>query len=390
MPSSSLADADDRWPWPRMLKAALLSFLIWRCSLFVFDFIGLNLTPRMGACRKQWEVFGPDHYFLNGFFRWDSGWYRTIVLKGYTFHADKPSSVAFYPLYPYLCRALGSLLGSPFAAGLVISNAATVGALFYLRRLGALLYGERVAQLAVVLLLVFPSSLFLAAFYTEGLFLCLSSAAMFYYFRGRFLLCGACGFLAMLTRSTGLVLFLALALDLAWQLLRRQERFRWAMLGLLLIPAGLGCFMGLLAYQVGDSLAFAKTVEHWGRENSLPWDTLLNVFQSADYGFKRDAKNVQDLIDATLGCAFLAIGVLMALRGMRVALWAFVLIGVLLPLSTTNIAGLNRYVLSLFPAFLFVASVCQRRPQLERYVIFASSLFLALYSLRFMQCGWAG
>jgi hypothetical protein len=62
----------------------------------------------------------------------------------------------------------------------------------------------------------------------------------------------------------------------------------------------------------------------------------------------------------------------------------------LLPLSSSNIASTNRYVLSLFPAFFWLARVCQGRPQLERYCIFASTFFLCIYSLRFMQCGWAG
>jgi len=84
------------------------------------------------------------------------------------------------------------------------------------------------------------------------------------------------------------------------------------------------------------------------------------------------------------------LALVMALKRQPTALWAFVGSATLLPLLTFNLTGMNRYVLVLFPAFLFLAQVCQRRPELERWLIFASAFFLAIYSLRFMQCGWAG
>ena len=374
----------------RLFWAAVATFLLWRGSLYLFDFLAVNLTPTMGRCRKQWQVFGAEHYFLNGFFRWDGGWYRAIVLRDYSFHTNKASSAAFYPLFPYASRYLGHVLGGPFIAGLVISNLATLGAIFYLRRIGRLLFDDQIAKLAVILCLVFPTSLFLTAFYTEGLFLFLSTAAFYYYFRGQYVYCGLLGFLAMLTRSTGLVLFLALSLDLAWRLFRRVDKPRVSMLALALIPLGLVAFMAILQYQVGEPLAFAKAVAHWGRENVWPWVTVAKVLREAKWSFPRSAANVQALIDLGCAMAFLGISLVMALRRERVALWSFVLLGTLLPLSTHLIASTNRYVLSLFPAFFWLAGVCQKRPQLERYLIFGFSFFLCIYSVRFMQCGWAG
>src|SRR5688572_12940360 len=128
--------------WLRLLGAALLTVVVWRGALFLFDLLGLSLVPNMGNCRKQWQVFGKGHEFLNGFFRWDSGWYLGIARRGYSFNEAKTSSVAFYPLFPYLSRYLGALIGSLPVAGLIIANAATVGSVYYLRRLGQLLHGD--------------------------------------------------------------------------------------------------------------------------------------------------------------------------------------------------------------------------------------------------------
>jgi hypothetical protein len=98
----------------------------------------------------------------------------------------------------------------------------------------------------------------------------------------------------------------------------------------------------------------------------------------------------QRFLDAAFALTFLAIGAAMAATRQRIALSAFVVLGMLLPLSTYALAGMNRYCLGLFPAFLFLAWLCQKRPELERWMIFASTLLLAIYSVRFMQCGWVG
>jgi hypothetical protein len=376
--------------WLRWIGAALLTFVVWRGSLFLFDLVGLSLVPSMGDCRKQWQVFGKGHELLDGFFRWDAGWYLGIAKRGYSFYEHKASSVAFYPLFPYLARYLGKPIGSAPVAGLVIVNAATVGAIYYLRRIGALLHGEAVGKLASILLLVFPTSLFLSAFYTEALFIFLAAGSMFYYLRGSYLWCGALGFLAMLTRSTGLVLFVALVADLCVGLYRRERQLEPKMAALLLIPAGLCVFMFMQYVQVGDPLAFSKTMKHWGRHAVWPWEGIVQALRKTDYTFPLSFGRTQRFLDAAFALAFLGIGVAMAIQKQRIALWVFVLLGMLLPLSTYTLAGTNRYCLGLFPAFIFLAKLCHERPGLERWLIFVSSLLLAVYSLRFMHCGWVG
>lgn len=381
--------APSRESW-RLLGAVILTFLVWRGALYAFDLLGLSLVPSMGKCRKQWEVFGKGHEFLNGFFRWDAGWYTMIANNGYSFRPGKPSSVAFYPLFPYLARYLGALFGSVYVGGLIVSHVAAVGAVFYVRRLGSFLFDDEVGKLASILLLVFPTSLFLTAFYTEGLFVCLAAGSMYHYLRGQYLWCGALGFFAMLTRSTGLVLFASCALDLIWQIVRRRQAFDARMGFLLLIPGGLLAFMLMLKIQVGDPLAFTKVLEHWDRRPAWPWESIVDALAGTDYAFGKDFGKVQRFIDAMAALAFVAVGVAMAIQREPVTMWVFVLLGVLLPLTTYNLAGMNRYVLGLFPAFVFLAKACRRHAGLDRWLIFAFSFFLAIYSLRFMQCGWAG
>jgi hypothetical protein len=72
-------------------------------------------------------------------FRWDSNWYGRIAQQGYEYLPDKPSSVAFFPLYPICLRAVGAMTGAQVTlAGFLVSNTALVGAVILLRRLAAL------------------------------------------------------------------------------------------------------------------------------------------------------------------------------------------------------------------------------------------------------------
>jgi hypothetical protein len=374
----------------RSIQLAIVTFVVFRGALLLFEYVGVRLMPGAGTCRPQWQVFDSDFDYWNGFFRWDGAWYRRISEGGYTYHAERGSNVAFYPLFPYLARFVGVVIGNRYAAGLVVNHVATLLAIYFLHRLGQRFYSREVSERAVVFLLLFPTSFFLSAFYTEALYLCLAALSMLAFYEERYVVAGVAGGFATLSRSSGVVLFAALALDLAIRLWRRQVKFRVSMLTLLLIPAGLGVFMLILKYQVGDPTAFASALTHWGRHPSLPWVPIAEALGKLTPGLPASASQVQPMLDAITAIAFLAMAGVMAWRRYPIAFTAFVAFGVLLPLCTYNLTSMNRYVLVLFPAFFFLAQVADKRPLLERLWLFGSVFFLAIYGLRFMRCGWAG
>jgi Gpi18-like mannosyltransferase len=65
------------------------------------------------------------------------------------------------------------LIGDPFIAGLIISNVAGLIGMTVLYQLVKEDFGEDQAVNAVLYFSIFPSAFFLAAAYTESLFLCL-------------------------------------------------------------------------------------------------------------------------------------------------------------------------------------------------------------------------
>ena len=112
-------------------------FVAWRVMLFGFVLLAGAMTkerPDRDADTFAWQAF-PGSYFWDGWARWDSGWFMTIVEHGYRLNRGGQSNVAFFPLYPYATVAASKLVGDPWAAGLVVSNASLLMSLFFLRRI---------------------------------------------------------------------------------------------------------------------------------------------------------------------------------------------------------------------------------------------------------------
>ena len=195
---------------------------------------------------------------------------------------------------------------------------------------------------------------------------------------------------AMMTRSTGMVLFLAFCGAIALDVFFKRDRLRWSMLWLLLIPAGLLVFMALLQAQVADPWAFLTVQSAWGRGRMLPLLTPFVELWNVDFSFPhRNAGNMQIFMDALVAIGLLAIGVIMAVRRFPAVLWLLVLGWTLMPLSTGKVMTMGRYAAVMFPAFFLLSDLAQDR-RVEAFMVFAFGFFLALYNLNFLNWYWAG
>src|SRR5436305_1479522 len=175
----------------------LAPVLISRAVLIIVAWLGFHFL-HVPLKNPKWEVASDGfvhkvsghlssnvHPFVNMWSRWDAGWYLGIAQNGYTFGSGEPANVGFFPLYPYLVRATHWILPLPgdigwLALGIILSNAALIVALSYLYQLILLDSEQPIAARAVLYLCLFPTTLFLSAFYTESLFLALVVASFYY------------------------------------------------------------------------------------------------------------------------------------------------------------------------------------------------------------------
>ncbi len=393
---------------------------------------------------------------------WDAVWYLGIAESGYP-SADSPRA-AFFPLYPLLTRAVaqagGGSRGALLLAAYAVSLVALLAALVLLYRLAALELGRRLAAPTLLLLSVFPASLFLGAPYSESLYL-LASVGAFYAARtGHWAWAGVAAAAASGTRSAGVLLLLPLALiylygpregkgavlagegkvqclpeqrpgcapprtfrlrsspkDKApdrtlatgegWlAALRPGYALRADAAWLLLAPAGLVAYATYLGFAHGDALAFGSVQEYWAREFAGPlkgfWEGVVAavdgarqiasgsrdpVFfeQAGGDPFRAAAMNLMLL--ATL--VFALAGTVGVLRRLPFAYGAYVAAALMLPLSypvgPQPLMSLPRFVVVLFPIFMWLALVCGERRITDRAAA-ASAVGLGLFVTQF--AGW--
>jgi hypothetical protein len=334
--------------------------------------------------------------FWHSWDRWDSGHYVAIATNGY----QHLWQTAFFPLFPLLERGLAVVVRDPFIAGLLISNLATLGVFMVLYRLVAEDFDADRAWRAVFYLAVFPTAFFLVAAYNESLFLLFALLSFYQMRRGRWWLAGLAGLAATLTRSSALVLIIPFCYEYA-----RQHSFQWRSIRLDVL-AGLGIFAGIAIYslycylQFHDPLAFshAQVAGGWGRTLHGPWtvfarsvSTLLHnpVFSFISLHTAFDFGSVLFVL------ALLVLGWVGPWRFSREH-WGYILCASAIYLFSLlfpdggayTTAGLSRYMLEVFPAFVVLAAIIGAKRNWNMYYLTLSLSLLAFLLLQWLTGGW--
>jgi hypothetical protein len=359
---------------------------------------------------------------------WDAVWYLTIANQGYD-GADSPRH-AFFPLYPMLARGLGELggggAGAVLIAAYLVSLAAFFAALVLLYRLTVLELGRRAAWPTLLLLCVFPASLYFGAPYSESLFLLCSVGAFYAARTGSWAWAGVAAAGASATRSAGILLLLPLAViylygpraDAPGRALARAGSWlggfapRYALrpnaLWLALAPAGLLAYAAYLGATYGDPLSFSHVQGFWNRDFAGPlvgaWDGAGAAYdgvrqllsgsrdvayfeQSAGDPFRVAAQNI-----ALFGfLCFALAGAVGVLRRLPFAYGLYVVTALMLPLSypvtAQPLMSLPRFIAVLFPIFMWLGLVCEERRITDRVAI-ASAVVLGLFVTQFATWQW--
>ena len=349
---------------------------------------------------QRLEGVGPDR-LVWAWHRWDALWYVRIALDSYP---DAKTS-AFFPLMPLLMRVvsitLAPFIGSEaaaFVAGMLIANAAMLGALVVLHRLVAAEYDSATAQRAVLYLALFPKALFTFTAYSESLFLLLAIASYACMRRKRFAWAGMLAALATLDRLAGLALIVPFAVELYLQHgrdIRAWLHDGWAAL---LMPVALLGYMATLAITIGDPLSFAHAESAWGRRFMFPLQTLYVAATNLlhlQFGSAHEFNRVFDLSVILLWLAILTLAASLYFQKklhVPLSLLALGVVLTLLPLSAPLVAykpdllsSMSRYLLAAFPVFVIASKFTARRPRLHDLIVWTELALLVVFTTGFVM-----
>jgi Mannosyltransferase (PIG-V) len=424
-------------------------------SIVLIGGVGTVLAFGFGAARHVFDPPGATSGFgtignllAAPVARWDAAWYLTIAHFGYRpdLGAFTSSRTAFFPLYPMGIRAVSTLGIPPVLAGVLVSLAALLLALYGIHRLMTLelsrsgsaflpkgmladtgaTAGEtaRLGQLAVTVTALAPMAFFFSAVYSESLYLALSVAVFWCARQGRWAWAGTLGMLAGATRSAGLMLAVPVLIlylygpreDRVADFVRtgRQRllpgfRLRRDVLWLALLPAGIALYMGYLSLRGGNAFAPFHAQEVWSRQFAGPylgiWDGTRAAFDGLRQllSFQRQhiffaAGTGSPFVSASHNLmlfAFLLTGVAMTigvLRRLPLAYGAYVLAALALPLSypvaSQPLMSLPRFELVLFPFFMWLAVWLAEHPRLQRPALIVSAALMVFFLAQFATWHW--
>jgi hypothetical protein len=376
---------------------------LWISRLVVFG-CGAFAVLAWGVRDRAAEAFDPDGVtrpfgalgdaLVAPGARWDAMWFLRIADEGYE---PDPDRAAFFPLYPLLVRSVGGLLGSDVVAGILVSVAALFGALVLLHRLVALDFGRDVARLTVLLVAIFPGALWFSSVYSEGLFLLLSVAAVWFARTDRWLLAGLLGALAAGTRSAGIVLVVPLAV-LWWRSGRRPADLA----GVALIPLGLLAFC---AYCAAAGLGFGAPFDAqdaWFREFAGPfgavpaaasaaWDAAGSILRGDErptFPYDPARVNLQLFVELLVYAVALAGALWKLPRAYALYALAALAIPLSYPVEQQPLMSLPRFVAVLWPLHLWLAIVLVRRARARAVIIGVMLVLLGATSAYVARWGW--
>lgn len=322
------------------IKPVVALFFAWRLLLIVVEGIAPKLFPlREGFLGPiPWANFDGVHYL-------------SIAQAGYRQYLE-----AFFPLYPLLIHWLSNFFSiAPSYMGLIISHISTFITIILFYKL-VLLYDKKKPLWSTALFLLFPSSFFLVATYSDGLYLFLASLTFLFIFKHKWWQAGIVGFFASATRLFGVYLLLAAL----YEYFSTQKRVRPGdIVAIGLIPLGLVFYMIYLWRSMGDPLAFFHVQPVFGANRSGSEFILLPQVIWRYVKILISVPSTTFLYQiATLEFISFVFSIILIVKAWQWKLnRSYILYSALViitPTLTGTLSSFPRYMLSAFPLFLVV------------------------------------
>ncbi len=363
----------DHW-WSPLAIFVAVGVLVWIAIWFGNNHLSHDaFFPVRGGVGDSW--FG-------GFARWDAEWYRTIAREGYVYYPGVQSSVAFWPTYPVVIRALSWAFPSIYITGTVVTVVGGATAVVVLRKWAKVFVPNSVAITAVVLLCVFPFSWYLyGVVYSDALFVATAVGAFYLVERDRYFWAGIVGIMATAGRPAGLVVALALVLRV---IERRNLASGASGLRNVLNPRsltksdapiflswlGVGAWCAFLWAKFGDPLLFVTIEASKGWDQGAGPSTwlkfrLIEELQHRPFAWSTIGHVAHGLV--VVGALFLLPRVKRRF-GWAYAVYALGLIALPL-LGTKDFFGAGRYLLGTFPCIVVAAELLVARPKLRAVIL---------------------
>jgi hypothetical protein len=377
-----------------------LAFASTRFALVVTGFLTLTLFPAHPV--ESWMGLAfPDHNWIDGWVRWDSFWYESIVDPHPRFVPRELSNANFFPFYAWVSwavslplRAVLDLEHAFYIGALIVSSVSFILALKAVERITIKLTDDAVAARTVWLIAVFPFSFFFTAVYADALYLCLCAWSLLFAYERRWYAACALAATAAMTRIPGVALFPALGLEYVRQHHWKMKVSREAIMCVLILAIAPIVIASYYQWRYGSPIEFLHARQvGWKRASGVAGyvQDFGYFFQAPMFPCSGLAECVKEFSPTRtlLGVVYLALIpistglVIKEARTLGAGLSAFALISIALALPN-GFDGVGRFTAVLFPVFISLALLLRSRTAFV-IVCVASVPLLLLFFAQFAR-----
>ncbi|HEY5601035.1 MAG TPA: hypothetical protein VIK81_03005 [Patescibacteria group bacterium] len=305
---------------------------------------------------------------------WDGPHYLEIAEKGY-----EPIFTGFFPVFPILIWLVQKITQLTFlASGLLVSSLSALLTSVVLYKLVLLDESKNTALFIILLIFLFPTAFFFFAPYSESIFLLLV-ALTFYLLRTKnFLLAFLVASLVTATRIVGLAIVPAIIAELLFynrSLIRQQPAI--LILALTIPPLGFLYYLLLNFQTTGNPFYFSYINKiNWHSTFSPLGQGFIGAIKAVEW---RSGTELLTLGYAQIGAAILAItSIIYSFFKLRISYFVFIAFGFFFIWSVSYWISAPRYIMVLFPIFIFLARMCKYPIFKFSWLIFSIIFFVWL------------
>jgi hypothetical protein len=360
--------------------AALRIWLVTRCAVLAMTWPAAFIMRGNAKSPQGWfQLWG----------QWDAVRLQAIAQYGYFGPPGRalPNQVAFFPGFPLVLDVVHALVRQWTVSGLLVSFIAGGVAAVALSRIADLDYRSGTGSNAVLFMVVSPAAIFLAAGYTESLFLAFALSSWLAARKERWVLAVLLAGGASIIRINGLFLCVALVVEI----IRRAHGQRLRAMAMF-IPAlvPLAGYELYLKWRTGDWLAWSHAEKlGWERQLTNPVQTFKTAWTA---GFGHEFIAPINFV-FQLEIAAVAVGVVTTLALLYYRRWAEAIYsGLTIAALATSIwyESVPRALLLLWPIWCGLAVAAARRRWVGQVYLATSIPLSAAIGLLFLAGHWAG
>ena len=327
----------------------------------------------------------------NTYLQWDANNYQRIAIGGYTYHTENGdfTTLAFFPLYPWMIRALTLILRNEIISGIVLSALLYAGSCCYMYKLMAMDYSRASAVRAIIYMSVFPHALFFGVMMNESTLLFMSMASLYYIRKHDWMKAGIFGALAALSRMAGILLAIPAAVEWLehYEILGKLKEKRigeiWKLfyskgLWIFLMLAGIGIYLFCNYKVTGEWFKFLEYQDkYWSNDVNYFGKGIGLIFSNAvnETKYTRFAIWIPEACSVTLAVAALVYGI----RRSKSMYTAFLIVYLIVNTSMGWPISVARYMTCAIPIFMTMSDFSERHKWTEPLITASMAVAMGVY-----------